>query len=56
MPGHGQELRVEVTITVANAILQPELCRAGVGLAEVSGGSCHINKQEQDFKASKFLT
>lgn len=46
MTGHGQQLRVEVAITVANAILQPELCRADVGLAEASGCSCRVNKQE----------
>ena len=37
---------MEVAITCANALLQPELCRADVGLAEASGYSCNINKQE----------
>lgn len=44
--GTGCELYVEVAITFANILLQPELCRADVGLAEASGCSWNINKQE----------
>ena len=37
---------MEVAITYASALLQPELRRADVGLAEASGYSCNVNKQE----------